>query len=368
MKILFISISVLFLPLFNACSSRITDTENYNNYRGFSRFTDPKDLASMLDKLPEDVIEICEIAKQQTVHHNLLPYFGVPKSDWKGMTNPWPSKAPFPGVRNMLAALKETKPHNIYNPRPVENRLIGACMLESAFLACLLRHQSIPARIRAGYFKNIMGDSEHVISFWENVSRAKGIQKELLEKDPTEWKQVMNNVTRKQQVEVDKHIEHWICEYWDKEENRWRLLDANNTFLKASSNIDVGYQLQGKYFEFAFQSWKKMRSSESFNQAQYAEWPQDGRSHIRSQMLCDFYNLLNHDMVGYDDQTSEIYNFIKGKKYEDTPPEELQELDELAELLAQNPTKDDLVNFYNKSKTLQLESAETDPYSFVFRR
>jgi hypothetical protein len=110
-----------------------------------------------------------------------------------------------------------------------------------------------------------------------------------------------------------------------------------------------------------------MRESKTFNQAQYAEWPLDGRSHIRSQLLFDFYNLLNHDLAGYDDQTGETFGFIKGQKYEDTSPGELQELDALAELLIQRPTKHELIEFYEKSKTLRLDSAETDPYSFLFR-
>ena len=61
-------------------------------------------------------------------------------------------------------------------------------------------------------------------------------------------------------------------------------------------------------------------------------------------------------------------DFIKRKTYADTSPEELEELDMLANLLSQNPTKDELVKFYKNSKTLRIEQAEKDPYSFVFTK
>jgi hypothetical protein len=111
-----------------------------------------------------------------------------------------------------------------------------------------------------------------------------------------------------------------------------------------------------------------MRSTKDFNPDQYQEYPQDGRSHIRSQLLLDFFCLLNHDMAGFDDQSGDVMEFIKRKAYTDTSPEELEELDMLADLLALNPTKDELVTFYRNSKTLQFEGAEKDPHSFVFRK
>jgi hypothetical protein len=344
------------------------DAENAFHYKSFSRLTDPGDYSFMLQGLPEDILRICEIAKQQTVHHNLLPYFGIPSGKWTEMNWIWPSGAPIPGMPDMLAALKDAVPNNLYDHRRVEQRLIGGCMLESVFLTGLLRYKGIPARIRAGYFKDIMTNQEHVINFWENVSRAKGIERELMEENPDRWKEIMNAITMREQIEVNKHIEHWICEYWDTNEEIWRLLDANDTFLKASSGIDVDFHLPEERYHFAHEAWKTMRSTEDFNPDQYQEYPQDGSSHIRSQLLLDFFCLLNHDMAGFDDQSGEVMDFIKRKTYEDTTPEELEELDMLASLLSQNPTKDELMTFYKNSKTLRIAQVEKDPYSFVFMK
>jgi len=268
-------------------------------------------------------------------------------------------------MSDILLILENRPPNTLYDDRPVDQRIIGACMLESHLLTGLLRYKEVPARIRAGYFKNVRGNADVVLSFWEDVSRAKGIEQELLEQDPAAWKQAMNRITQ-EQIDVDHHIEHWICEYWDSREKKWRLLDATNTFLLASSGIDVGFLLPPEYFEYAHEAWKKMRKDKNFNPDQYKEWPLDGRSHIRQQLLMDFFNLLNHDVAGEDQPTPDEKAFIKEKKYEELTPEELAELDALADLLAGDPNKIALVIFYRDSKTLKLEGAEQDIYSFVF--
>jgi nicotinic acid phosphoribosyltransferase len=130
--------------------------------------------------------------------------------------------------------------------------------------------------------------------------------------------------------------------------------------------LDVGFHLPAEHYQYAFEAWKKMRSTEDFNPDQYQEYPQDGRSHIRSSLLLDFYNLLNHDMAGFDDQTGEVMGFIKRKANEEASTQELAELDALAELLSQDPTKEELIAFYQESTALRLEAAEKDPYSLVF--
>ena len=320
----------------------------------------------MLNDLPENIIGICEIAEQQTVHRNLLPYLGIPRDEWEEMVTIWPRGEPIPNLSSMLEALKNTDPHTLYAPRPVKHRLIGACMTESTFLTGLLRYKKIPARIRAGYFKNTMVNANHVINFWENNVRGRGIRADLLKENPEEWKTLMNDITRREQIEVDKHIEHWVCEFWDQDQMKWRILDANRTFLKASSDIEVGYFLPLTHFQFAHEAWKIMRNSDNFNPDQYAEYPYDGRTHIRSQLLLDFYCLLNHDMAGFDNQSGPISDFVKRKSFEEVSPDHLNELDALADILSKQPSIKDLVNFYYTSPTLQIESAEMDPFSFVY--
>jgi hypothetical protein len=328
-------------------------------YRSFSRFTDPRDFAFMLDNLPDDVVGMCTIARQQTIHHNLLTYYGVPNNIWGAMSRVWP-----PNMPEILRTLQDTRPHTLYDDRQPTQRIIGACMLESHFLASMLRYHAIPVRIRAGYFRNIRTNGPHIVMFWEHILREKGDMGDLLAKDPQQWLEEVHAYTLKQNV-IDHHIEHWICEYWDERQERWRLLDANNVFLKAHSDIDVDFHLPKAYFEYAWEAWRKLRNGDDFNPDQYAEEPQDGRSHIRSQLLWDFFSLLNHDIAGIDEPSDNGRAFVKGKKYEEASPQELQELDMLASLLEQDPPVDELVALYRNSLTLRMESVEQDRYSFT---
>jgi hypothetical protein len=368
-----LALAVLSLTLVaTSCSNTTTRLTDNSEYASVSRFTDPGKQSVMLDALPYDPVEIAAIAKNLTVHHNLLAYHGVPYEEWSDVRGVWPPRA-----TDALAALGETGPGDLRGDRQIKERLRGACMAESHLLATMLRYRQIPVRIRAGYFRNVYTNEEHVVAFWEENAREKGVAKQLLEEDPERWREVNHEYTR-QQIEANKRVEHWVAEYWDEEQRAWRILDANNTFLKAMSGIDVGFHLPRRYFEYAYESWQKMRNAEDFNPDQYAEWPQDGRSHIRGQLLWDFYSLMNHDIAGYDKTVwpddgvataeRDVYVFVKETKYEDVTPQELAELDALASLLSADPGVDELTAFYRNSRYLRVATIEADAYSFPARR
>jgi len=325
----------------------------------------------MLEALPRSPEEIAAVAKNLTIHHNLLAYFELPKDRWPEVESVWP-----PRTSTALSVLAASGPGDLLGERHITERLRGACMSESHLLASMLRYRQIPVRIRAGYLRDVYNhDVEHTVAFWEKNARAKGVAAQLLQEDPDRWREVNHEFTRNQ-VADNKCVEHWVAEYWDDEREEWRLLDANTTFLKAMSDIDVGFHLPREHFEFAWEAWQKMRGAgESFNPDQYAEWPQDGRSHVRSQLLWDFYSLLNHDIAGYDKSAwpdegattpeRDVYTFVKETKYENVSEGALAELDALAELLSHNPGVEDLVAFYRASDSLVITTIRADPRSFV---
>jgi hypothetical protein len=353
------------------CAPADTESPDQQRYQAYSRFTDPGEQTAMLAQLPQEPLEIAAVAQNLTVHHNLLSYLGVPKEQWSEVRSVWP-----PQAQESLAQLRESGPGDLLSERQITNRLRGACMAESHLLAAMLRYRQIPVRIRAGYFRDVYTNEDHLVAFWEQNARAKGVAQQLLEEDPERWREVDHEYTR-QQVAVNKCVEHWVVEYWDAEQEAWRLLDANKLFLKAMSDIEVGYHLPRRHFEYAHEAWQKMRTVAEFNPDQYAEWPQDGRSHIRAQLLWDFYSLLNHDIAGHDksawtekDGTTaerDVYAFVKETEFEDVAAEELAELDSLAQLLSQDPDIDTLVAFYRDSQHLRVATLDRDAYSLAVR-
>lgn len=312
----------------------------------------------LIHNLPNDPLAIAEIASKQMIHHNNLQSFNIPKDDPKIRT-PFP-----PQLTNILSVLDSIEPYELSINRLPKKRLVGACVSESYFLTGLLRNKGIPARVRAGYFKNINQHPSHIIAFWEEVARYRGFNAQLLKEDPDAWKKNQNTYTQSQ-IDADHHIEHWICEYWNEEKQEWILLDANKDFLRLSSNIEVDYELPKDYYEFAHEAWLSMRADSDYNPDKHNEYPQDGRSHIRSQLLADFYSLLNHDISPYSNIDIPSREFVKKRTFDELSESELIELDKLANLLSQNPPINKLIEFHRNSETLKINSALLDSYSFV---
>jgi hypothetical protein len=323
-----------------------------------TRFTDPGPFAAMLAELPAETRAIASLARAQTIHHNLLPHFGVRRDLWPSLP-----RVASPRLDAVLRVLWEIPPHTLSDARRPEQRAVSGCVLEAHFLAGLLRHRGYRVRVRVGYFKNIRNKPEHVVAFWERVMREKGIEAELLERDPDRWRQTVNAYSQRQN-DLDHHIEHWICELWDDETRTWRLLDANTEFLRAHSGLDVDVFLSTGQFEYAHEGWLRIRSNQC-DPDQYREDEQDGRSHARSQLLWDFASMLHHDGAGLDQPDGRDYAFIKRQTYEEASPAELAALDELASLMAAQRFEK-LPEFYWVTPTLRLEGAEHDRHSLVF--
>jgi hypothetical protein len=338
----------------------VKGSEDAERYTSLSRFTDAGEFRFLLDALPSELDEICAIAEDQSIHHNLLGFFRVSIEDQKQMARVRP-----PAMAGVLEALSKVRPPGLVRGRPAAQRVIGACILESHLLAGMLRFRQIPTRVRAGYFQDIMTAPNVTLRFWRQALAAREARAADRAADPVAWEKGVDELTRKQ-IAVDHHIEHWLCEVWDSRSGSWRLVDANRTFLKAHSDIVVPYVLPSRYFQRSYEAWERMRTNRSFEPDQYFEDPQDGRSHIRSQMLSDFYSLLNHDVAGLDESSPDAWEFIKGKTFTQLTEEELGELDALAEVLSKEPTFEELIEFYLASATLRFEAAEKDPYSFIF--
>jgi hypothetical protein len=146
--------------------------------------------------------------------------------------------------------------------------------------------------------------------------------------------------------ELDHRIEHWLCEI--RERGAWQPLDANTDFLRLHSALAVEPRLPSRHFEHAHEAWRTLRTDRSVPRERYSEESTDGESHVRAQLLQDFFSLLNHDLAD-----------VSAVRCEDSV------FDELASVLADDPPPAELVSFYRATPQLRLGAAEQDPYSFV---
>ena len=353
-----IALLIIIVLVTGACSlfERSDAKKNAFRYTELGRLTDPGENAEMLADLPDDVKKICDIANVQLVHYRMLSQWKIPRAERK---SPYSTHH----IKNMLDTLRVKAPGKLSTERNVHNRINGACTKESIFITALLRSKNIPARIRVGYLTNLYS-GDKAIEFWQNVNQ----YERMTPLDPEIYDSLTGINT-----EVNRSIEHWLIEYWDKNNKQWTLLDMRPEFLQYHGYDEVDYFVKEKEnFEYSWQVWQRRDNIDHIEEA-YAERGWSARTHIRYQMLMDFYCMLNHEgasvfedngrQTPYDDKR----RLFTEKNYDDLSQEELSELDALASLMRQNPTVKQLIDFYNNSNTLKIESMEKDKYSFIYK-
>lgn len=355
-KIQFIYTIVFFLII--GCNSTNNNSlqDYHSEYVKYGRLTDPGENEYMLQSLPNDINEMSEIANVQGVHITMLSQWKIPRTEWKlAHANH--------DIKDILDTLKVKGSGKLTKDRKLEDRVLGACTKESIFSAAMLKSKGIPARIRVGYLTNLY-TGDKAIEFWRNVNKYG---------NPNPSDSAAFDQFTLYMKKVNKAIEHWVTEYWDVNSKTWKVLDIRPEYLQ-SYGLDVNYHLPDMYFEFGHEAWMARNDSAFLNDA-YSEGELDGKSHIRYQMLLDFYSLLNHDVPGlFDDEGKYISNnenndelkFLK-KNYDGLSQVEINELDSLAVLLNNEPNINELLEFYSTSKTLKINSMFEDRYSFVFK-
>ncbi len=141
-----------------------------------SKYSAPGKYSNLFDNLPESIIEISKIVHNLIVHQeDTKEFYGfkVP-SDKKLQPNTR-------YVEKILEIIINCNNQLLSVVRKPKERFIGTCR-DFALLTCsILRHQNIPARVRCGF-----ADYFH----------------------------------------HDWFSDHWVCEYFDKKNKKWKLVDS----------------------------------------------------------------------------------------------------------------------------------------------
>jgi hypothetical protein len=153
----------------------ISRNDEFAYYSKFGIITNPGAFAGLLNNLPADITQLCGIIQGLLLHVFWAERYGEKLSDAR--TN----EAGIRHVERMLARLVEIDNRLIVERRPLGNRLIGNCRTFSVLLAAMLQSQGRPARARCGF-------GRYFNPGW--------------------------------------HEDHWICEYWNNEQGRWIMVDA----------------------------------------------------------------------------------------------------------------------------------------------
>ncbi|MFC1760792.1 transglutaminase domain-containing protein [Planctomycetota bacterium] len=168
-------------------------------YRQQSEFTDPGEYAYLYESLPESLSELCSLIRMQFVnpyvHRNKIPRERLMEG------------SKYPTVELILEGLLSYDASGLVKSRKFEDRLVLICRENSILLASILRHRGIPTRVRSGHATYLI---------------------------------------------PGRYASHTLCEVWNKDEERWMLVDPSTDM------VDLP---EGK-FVFAWDSWLMLQSKE----------------------------------------------------------------------------------------------------------
>ena len=263
-----------------------------SHYKQFSRYTDPGKSAYMFKDLPESLPKLCSLIKRQLIHPVDLGELRKSLPEERHFEDTY-----YPTVQAMLGGLLHYDQRGFTPERRPEDRLIVACYNHALLLTSILRHRKIPVRIRAGFAKY---------------------------------------------YEKEAHIRfgHVICEVWNKNENRWMLIDPDRQFVDFSK----------KQFEFSDSAWERLRKGKAKSGKYIACHTKDDQA-ILHILLFDLSCVLLKE-TPYWDEPAILQGEFPGIQNIDA--EKLEIFDQVARLLS-DPEKnlEQLSALYQEHKFLQ---------------
>jgi len=256
----------------------INNNSNLDFYKSQSRFTDPGKFAHLFDDIPTSINELVKVVQGIVIDKDLIELYGETISDEQ--KNDTESRY----VETILRIIVDRNKSPLLVERPPKERFVGSCRDYAIVLCSMLRHINIPARLRCG-FDNYFN------------------------------------------IKEDLFDDHWVCEYWNKEENRWVLVDANvDEVVKQKYDIEVDtLDLPRDRFIVGGQAWQMCRAGK-VDPYKFGVSSIDikGLWFVRGSVVRDLASLNKFESLPWE------YWGISDKDPEDMPEEDLKLLDDVA--------------------------------------
>ena len=256
----------------------MADLTHFEYYAQHSIITDPREQGDLFVDLPTDVPGLVRVVQGLLIHPFCVELYHVQLSPRQR------EEVYLRSVAQMLARLGEFDPAPLTAPREPAQRLVGNCRDHAVLFAALLRHQSIPARVRVGFARYFPSD---------------------------------------------KNEDHWITEYWDKGRGRWVLVDPQLDCVQCDA-FNIGFDpLDMRFYDHFYtggQAWQLCRSGQAkSHQFGFKRWK--GWGYIRGSLLHDLDALNKVELLPMD-----WWGEFITKAERDVTAQERELLDRLADL------------------------------------
>ncbi|MDY7080565.1 MAG: transglutaminase-like domain-containing protein [Chloroflexota bacterium] len=212
--------------------------------------TDPGDLAGLFDDLPTDIPALCQVVQGLLLHIFWAERYGVTLSDKRKQ------EVNIRQVTHMLSRIREMAAIPLKTPRSPEMRLVGNCRDFSVMLCAILRHQGVPARARCGFSTYF---------------------------------------------EPGRYEDHWVCEYWNADEERWVLVDAQlDDFQQDALNISFETcDLPRDQFLVGGKAWQICHAGQA-DPGSFGIFDLHGMWFVRGDLVRDFLALNKIEILPWD--------------------------------------------------------------------
>lgn len=288
-----------------------------NHYLKFSTYTYPGCYQGKLKKdLPTDIREIGLLIRKNIIHRSTLAQGNTGSNKdlrFGDMTKvPWwrqPEDDILVTASAMLAELYRRNNKGFIHDREPQDKLVVTCRFVAILVASILKSKGIPARVRSGnasYFD--MGSIGHVSA------------------------------------------DHWINQYWNKEEKSWVTIDVDGS-LSLNDDFDPYDMPEGK-FDFPANAWLDIRQGKVDPNHFYNAKPEFGPIVVMWSLFYDFHCLMNNEII-YTYGPAAGYG--NDQKFNNLTVEDYKRIDNLAKLM-QDPDKnfEQLLEIWETEKDLRL--------------
>lgn len=237
--------------------------------------TDPGEHSVLFHGLPTDIPALYKIVQGLILHVHWAERYGVKLSEERQQeTN-------LRRVWRQLGRIMELDDSPLTVVRPLEKRLVGTCRDYSVLMAAILQHQEVAARARCGFGTYFT---------------------------------------------PGKCEDHWTCEYWKADEERWVTVDAQlDQFQCDALNITFDtYDMPEGEFLPAGKAWQLCRSGDADPES-FGIFEMHGMWFIRGNLVRDLLSLNKIELLPWDG-----WGFMAEYQGQDTPPEDMELLDRIA--------------------------------------
>jgi hypothetical protein len=220
------------------------------DYKSHSIITDPRSMGELYKSLPDTVPEIVDVIHNLFIHIFWAERYGVTLDDSKR------SQVQLRYVESMLKKIMEIDPSPLNTARPLDKRLVANCRDFSVFLCSILRSKGIPARARCGF-------GRYFNPGWFE--------------------------------------DHWMCEYYDGERDRWISVDAQlDSLQREVLGIDFDpLDMPKGRFVTGSEAWKMCRSGLE-NPNNFGIFDMSGLWFVRGDFIRDVASINKMELLPWD--------------------------------------------------------------------